>query len=253
MLMQSFKTMLEYKGDFILLMVTTIVGQISSLFFIYLIYQKVPAIAGWSFWEIIFIYGILYFSEGIISFLFEGTWLLNGLINRGELDRFLLRPVPIGVQVLLIKMYFDGLGKIILSIFIMFQALMNLSIRWNIWKIIMLIIFVVSASVIRVCLNIVANSSSFWLKGSKNSLPHMVYTVWEFGKYPINIFSGVIQFMLVTFLPYAFMGFLPAAYMFDKQIYASVALITPIVAVIWIIISFVVFRLGLNKYESTGN
>lgn len=40
MLMQSFKTMLEYKGDFILLMVTTIVGQMSGLFFIYLIYQK---------------------------------------------------------------------------------------------------------------------------------------------------------------------------------------------------------------------
>ena len=36
MLMQSFKTMLEYKGDFILLMVTTIVGQMSGLFFIYL-------------------------------------------------------------------------------------------------------------------------------------------------------------------------------------------------------------------------
>lgn len=51
MLMQSFKTMLEYKGDFILLMVTTIVGQMSGLFFIYLIYQKVPTIAGWSFWK----------------------------------------------------------------------------------------------------------------------------------------------------------------------------------------------------------
>ena len=148
MLMQSFKTMLEYKGDFILLMVTTIVGQMSGLFFIYLIYQKVPTIAGWSFWEIIFIYGILYFSEGIISFLFEGTWLLNGLINHGELDRLLLRPVPIVVQVLSMKMNFDGLGKIILSIVIMSQALMNISIQWNIGKIIMLIVFVVSASVI---------------------------------------------------------------------------------------------------------
>ena len=78
----------------------------SGLFFIYLIYQKVPTIAGWSFWEIIFIYGILYFSEGIISFLFEGTWLLNGLINHGELDRLLLRPVPIVVQVLSMKMNF---------------------------------------------------------------------------------------------------------------------------------------------------
>ena len=63
MLMQSFKTMLEYKGDFILLIVTTIVGLMSGLVFIYLIYQKVPTIAGWSFWEIIFIYGIFYFSE----------------------------------------------------------------------------------------------------------------------------------------------------------------------------------------------
>ena len=205
------------------------------------------------FTGIIFIYGILYFSEGIISFLFEGTWLLNGLINHGELDRLLLRPVPIVVQVLSMKMNFDGLGKIILSIVIMSQALMNISIQWNIGKIIMLIVFVVSASVIRVCLNIVANSSSFWLKGSRNSLPHMVYTIWEFGKYPINIFSGAIQFILLTILPYAFMGFLPAAYMFDKPIYASVALITPVVAFIWIIISVVVFRLGLNRYESTGN
>lgn len=146
-----------------------------------------------------------------------------------------------------------GILKPILSIVIMSQALMNISIQWNIGKIIMLIVFVVSASVIRVCLNIVANSSSFWLKGSRNSLPHMVYTIWEFGKYPINIFSGAIQFILLTILPYAFMGFLPAAYMFDKPIYASVALITPVVAFIWIIISVVVFRLGLNRYESTGN
>ena len=102
-----------------------------------------------------------------------------------------LRPVPIVVQVLSMKMNFDGLGKIILSIVIMSQALMNISIQWNIGKIIMLIVFVVSASVIRVCLNIVANSSSFWLKGSRNSLPHMVYTIWEFGKYPINM--GVSQ------------------------------------------------------------
>ena len=80
-----------------------------------------------------------------------------------------------------------------------------------------------------------------------------MYTIWEFGKYPINIFSGAIQFILLTILPYAFMGFLPAAYMFDKPIYASVALITPVVAFIWIIISVVVFRLGLNRYESTGN
>lgn len=151
------------------------------------------------------------------------------------------------------KMNFDGLGKIILSMVIMFQALMNISIQWNVQKIIMLIVFVVSASVIRVCLNIVANCSSFWLKGSRNSLPHMVYTVWEFGKYPIHIFSGIIQLILLTVLPYAFMGFLPAAYMFDKPIYTSVALVTPAVALAWIIISLIVFRLGLNKYESTGN
>lgn len=253
MLMQSFKTMLEYKGDFILLMITTIIGQISGLFFIYIIYQNVPTIAGWSFWEIIFICGSLYFSEGIISFLFEGTWLLNRLINYGELDRFLLRPVPIIVQVLSMKMNFDGLGKIILSIVIMSRALMHISVQWNIGKIMMLVVFVVSASVIRVCLNIVANSSSFWLRGSKNSLPHMVYTVWEFGKYPITIFSGAIQFALLTILPYAFMGFLPAAYLFDKPIYGTAALITPAIAILWMMISTAVFKLGLNRYESTGN
>lgn len=250
---QQLKCMLEYKLDFILMMVFTAFTQISGLFFIYLIFSKVPAIAGWTMWEVVFMYSMIYFTEGVLTFLFEGTWILGQLINSGQLDRCLLRPLPIGMQILTMKINPDGLGKIVISLYLMIQSLSMLDITWGISKVIWFVIFILSASTLRVCLNFSANCICFWLKSSKTSLSHLIHTFSEFGKYPLTLFQSGIQFVLIFIIPYAFISYFPTVYLLEKGRGSAVGLLTPLVALIGVALTKIILTLGLRLYDSPGN
>lgn len=253
LLAQQLQCMFEYKTDFFLMLIFSFFTQLSGLLFIYLIFAKVPHIAGWSLWEILFMYGMIFFTEGVITFLFEGTWYLGGIINEGKLDQYLLRPVPIGMQILCLRVNPDGLGKIIVSLAIIGHSLTKAALMWTIGKIGMLILLIISASVIRVCLNFSANCICFWLKSSKTTLAYLIHCFSEFGKYPIIIFESVIQVVLLTLIPYAFISFYPALYIFEKEKPLWIALYSPATALIWTGITALILKCGLSVYESSGN
>ena len=253
LMIQQLKCMMAYKMDFLIMLAFTFFTQISGLFFIYLIFSKIPYIDGWNMWEVIFMYGMIYFTEGVINFLFEGTWLLGQYIHSGNLDRYILRPLPIGMQVLATKINLDGFGKILISACMMAKALSMLEVNWNLAKVGMFILFILSASIIRVCLNLSANCTCFWLKGGNTSFAHLIHTFSEFGKYPLTIFQTGIQFVLIFIIPYAFISFFPTLYILDRGEYAVMGLLTPVVALITICITFVIFKLGLRVYDSPGN
>ena len=65
----------------------------------------------WKLWEILLLYSFLLFSEGCINFFFQGTWKIAEMINLADLDRFLVRPLPVGLQLLTARIDFDGLNK----------------------------------------------------------------------------------------------------------------------------------------------
>ena len=128
-----------------------------------------------------------------------------------------------------------------------------LEVNWNLVKVGMFILFILSASIIRVCLNLSANCTCFWLKSGNTSFAHLIHTFSEFGKYPLTIFQTGIQFVLIFIIPYAFISFFPTLYILDRGEYAVIGLLTPVVALITICITFVIFKLGLRVYDSPGN
>ncbi len=60
-------------------------------------FAGIPAVRGGTFWQAAFLYGILLLVRGVAA-AFEGEWSLSGAIREGDLDRLLLRPLPVLVQ-----------------------------------------------------------------------------------------------------------------------------------------------------------
>lgn len=75
-------------------MCAAMLTQLLGIVFIWVIFAEIPDIHSWGFWQISFLYSLVFISEGVSSFLFNGIWLINGIVNRGEMDRFLVRPLP---------------------------------------------------------------------------------------------------------------------------------------------------------------
>ena len=84
---QHFKAIVEYQLNFVIMLLAGVFTHVPGLIFLWLIYARIPAIQGWSFGEVLFIYGMTFFTEGITSLLIEGFWMLGQMVHRGELDR----------------------------------------------------------------------------------------------------------------------------------------------------------------------
>ncbi|KAA9006636.1 ABC transporter permease [Paenibacillus spiritus] len=250
---QQLKAILEYTSDFYIMIGAAALTQVVGFLFLWVVFSRIPDIQGWTMWEVAFMYAAVYFSEGIGSLFFEGTWRLLRLVNMGELDRYLVRPVPLVLQVFCAGIGMNGIGNVLIGGTIIGMSLAHIRIDWNVWTVLGGLVMMASALTIRVAINLAANCSAFWIKASGNAFPLMVHNLSEFAKYPITIFSLGMQLFISLAIPFAFVSFFPAAALLGAGEWAVYGWLAPLVAVYCTAAALLLFRTGLRRYESAGN
>ncbi|MGQ4668690.1 ABC transporter permease [Metabacillus halosaccharovorans] len=250
---QHLKAILEYQADFLITMFAAMLTQILGFIFLWVLYDSIPDINGWLFWEVAFIYALVFFTEGFASLFFDGIWHISSLVNRGEFDRILVRPISPILQVLGSAVGINGVGNLFIGGVIIYQALNHIEIDWSISKLLFSLLLLLSAILIRVSIYFAACSSVFWTQSPGNAFGNMVHTLSEFAKFPITIYSFGVQALITVILPYAFVSFFPSAYLFNKQELSSFGFLVPVVAVYCVSMSFFIFKKGIQNYESVGN
>lgn len=250
---QQMKSILAYEADFVVLMFSAILLQLAGFIFIWTIFQRIPDVNGWTFWQVVTMYALIFITEGVGSLFFEGTWWLGYLVWSGDFDQLLVRPASPIVQVIAGKVGFNGLGNIVTGSILMGIAIANVPVEWTPGRILMLFILVVSASAIRVALNLATAATGFWFRNPWSMVPMFVHQLGELAKYPITIYSLAVQALIVVAVPFAFVSFFPTAYIFEVEAFSLAGLLTPLVALYCVVMAVVVFRVGLRRYESSGH
>jgi ABC-2 type transport system permease protein len=250
---QEMKSILAYRADFVILLFSAVVVQLTGFAVIWTIFQRIPDINGWTFWQVVMMYSLIFITEGVGSMFFEGTWWLAYLVYSGELDQVLLRPVSPVVQILASRVGFNGMGNMVTGGALFAFALTRVEIQWTPDRILMLVLLIASAAMIRVALNLGTAALSFWINGPASMVPMVVHQLGEFAKYPITIYSVGIQAVIVVAIPFAFVSFFPTAYIFDVPGWRVAGLLTPLVAVWCLWLAVTIFRQGLRRYESSGH
>lgn len=252
LIVQQLKAILEYQSDFWITLAAAALTQALGFIFLWVIYQNIPEINGWQFWEIVFLYAMIFFTEGVGSAFFDGIWRIGQYVNQGDFDRMLVRPVPALTQVLGSAVGMNGYGNLILGAVLIARSFAGMNLTWTLTKALFALLLLVSATVIRMSINIVANAASFWLHSNHNALAYMVHTAGDFGKYPIGLFPSAVKVVICVAVPYAFISYFPAAYIFGRE-GRELGMMTPLVAVACAAVACVVFYAGLQRYDSTGN
>lgn len=250
---KNIRSIVEFRTDFVLMIIFTFLSQICNIIFLNLLFGSIADIAGWNMWQLLILNSLLLFSEGSVNFFFQGSWKISDLINSGELDRFLLRPIPIGLQLLTSKIDIDGLNKMILAIIIFAISSLKTSIRWHPVKIFFFPLIVINACIIRVCITWISSCLSFWMESSKNSLNYLSLTIGNIAKYPICIYPFVMRIIFLYIFPYAFVSYYPTIFLFDKVNIIPYLFISYCICILLIYISNVILKKGMERYESVGS
>jgi ABC-2 type transport system permease protein len=249
---QQLKAILEYQSDFWISMVAGTLSQVLGFVFLWVLYQNIPEIQGWQFWEIVFLYAMVYFTEGFCSAFFEGIWGLSFFVNRGELDRMLVRPIPLLTQLLGSRVGMNGFGNIFLGGVLITQSLIHARIEWTPVMAGYLLLIFLGAVVMRMSIYLLAHTTSFWFKANNSSLPFLVHTVADFAKYPLSLFPAAVKAVVCVAIPFAFVSYFPAAFLFGKE-GQTIGWFVPLAAILCFSLAAFVFRRGVRAYDSTGS
>ena len=85
---QFLKVVMQSKVDFLMGLLGFFLTQASGIIFLYLIFQQIPNLQGWTFDQLIFIYGFAQIPRGIDHLFTDNIWLVAWrIVVNGEFDR----------------------------------------------------------------------------------------------------------------------------------------------------------------------
>ena len=250
-------TMAEYRADFFMWLGFTIVYHGTALAALAVTMMRFPSMNGWTLREMFFLYALWMAAHELHNALFFNVVSVPEYIREGRFDRFFVRPFDALFQVLTVpsRTFPDGfiLGVVTLAI-----ATGVAGIQLSVQTVLVIAAVVCGGAGIDLGISLFVASLSFWLIRVDTLRWAVMSLEQDFTRYPISIYTRAVRIVLAYILPFAFMNYFPASYLLGKHDAAfglspEVGLLTPLVGLLWSGISYVVWRIGLNRYQGTGS
>ncbi|WP_413240392.1 ABC transporter permease [Paenibacillus sp. 1P07SE] len=247
------KTRLTYRLDFWIEVLSDLMFQGLNLIFILVVFQHTESLGGWSQAEVVFVYGYFMIPYGIFNTFFNLWSFSDRYIVKGEMDRVLTRPAHNLVQIVLENMDPPSLIGSVIGAIIVGISWSQLGMPFEWLDLLVMTALVISSVMIYAGLYIALTAIAFYSDSPTGILP-LMYNIQNYGRYPVGIFNKTIRFILTWVLPFAFVGVYPASYFLDRTgAEGSMAMLTPLVGVVFLAIGLAVWNHGVSRYRGAGS
>ena len=234
---------MEYRGAFL----SQAIGMMLNDFMYFVIwiifFDRFQDVRGWGLNDMYLTYGVLASAFGLVSLLFGNAFNLSEIISKGRLDYYLSLPRPVLLHTVASRMIASGIGDF--SYGFLSYALSGYF-TWD--GLLRFVLAVVLAATVFAAFLILIQSLAFWLGMMSNFSALALNAVLTFGIYPTTLFDSYAKLILLTLIPAALMGAIPAEFIraFTWQTLAQLL----VGAIAFLLIAVAVFTLGLRRYES---
>lgn len=250
-------TMLEYRANFIMWFCFTIVYHGTAIAALWVTLREFPSMNGWDFRQMAFLYALWMMGHEFHNTFFFTIVNVPDYVREGRFDRFLVRPQDALFQALTVpsQISFDGLALAIVY-FAIATRFANVHVDWAFILFVPLI--VVGGALIDLGISLAVATVSFWFVRVDTLRWVIMSLEQEFTRYPISIYTRAVRIVLAFVFPFAFMNYFPATYLLHKAetglaLSPQVGLLTPLVGIGWLAVSYAFWRIGLQHYQGTGS
>lgn len=250
---QQLKISVQYRSATFIMMGVSLLTSAAGLFGTYMLFLKFDNIGGYSFNDVLLTYSIVLMVFSISELLFRGFDQFDMLIMNGDLDKFMIKPRSIFLQVLGSKIEMGKLGRVILSVGVLIFAVMRSSIEWNFLKIITLILMVISGCIIFLSVFLLSSSVNiFTIKGNE-FINIFTNGGRELCSYPLDIYAKELKNFFTFIIPYGCFNYLPLHFLLDMPKATILGnMLSPVYGMLFFIPCLLIFNWSLTKYTSSG-
>lgn len=242
----------EFRMDFFFRILMDFIYYGTNIYFFKVIFLHSSALAGWTESQVMVFVGIFLIIDGINMTLFANNlWWIPMLVNKGELDYYLLRPVS--------SLFFLSTREVAINSFINLLFASGIfvwaitsypeSISWD--RYVLMSFLMVLGLLLYFFLRIIFILPVFWTHGGKGG--EMVFwTLNRLIERPDRIFRSWMRVAVVTIIPFGIMSSYPAHVLWEKNPWPYVGgsiLATSIFGVMTVLL----WKFALKSYSSASS
>ena len=239
----NLQSVMEYRVAFLLQVFGMMINN-AIYFLIWVIYfDRFKEVRGWGINDMFITYGIIASGFGLVSLLFGNVFNLGEVIAKGRLDYYLSMPRPVLLHTVASRSIASGLGDFTYG-FVSYA----LSGQFTLDGLGRFLVGTLCAAAIFAAFMILVQSLAFWIGNTSYLSSMALNAIITFAIYPITLFDNTAKLILLTLIPAALMGALPAEFVHTF----SWSTLTEIFlgSLVFLGLAVAVFRMGLRRYES---
>lgn len=246
----------QYRGNLVLMVVMGAAYQGSGFAFIAVVLTRYPEIGGWSFREVALIYGLRLMAHALYNIPLQVLWYQEDMIRDGSFDRFLLRPLHPFLQLLTSRVSVNSVGDALVALAVFAYAASGADVAWTPLTVLYLTLAVLGGALIEGAVQLLITSASFRTVQVWPARFFADNLILSFASYPLSVFAGALQWVLTWLLPIAFIAYVPADAVLERDggltVTSAVAWLVPVVGLVASAAAYRVWRHQLDRYASTG-
>lgn len=201
-------------------------------------------IGGYSFRQILLLWGLAAGVYGVAHFFFKKAFNLSETINSGKLDVFLVQPKNVLLSIISSDIEVSALGDMLFALIIFVIS------GFSVKGLLLFVLFSITGGLMLVALAVILHSLSFWFSNTEMISEVGVNLMVNFATYPDGIFKGITKILLFTIIPVGIANYIPIKIISNFNIWLF--LINILVCVVLVILAFIIFYRGLKRYSSSN-
>lgn len=251
----SLRAKMQYKMDF--LMSTFLYAGLTTADFLMLaaIMLRFKQVGGWDIYEVGLLYGMSWIAMSLYRTFAPELHDFDQYIAHGEFDALLVRPWPTLLTLLGRNFEPYRLGAALQGGIILGISAHHLVTTGALDR--SALFYVLAASVVGTLipfsLSLMTASLAFWVVRTGDLQTFTMYAPITASQYPLTVYPRWLKALLTSILPVGFINFIPVQYLLGKGGGSWALVVSPLVAVVFTLLAYALWRTGERHYHSTGS
>ncbi len=249
----SVKSQWQYRANFVLVSVGVFLGNILDALGLWALFERFGAIPGWTLAEAMVLYGLVNVTFALADTLWRGFDIFNRFIQNGELDRMLLRPRPLPLQLLGAEFRINRVGRLAQGVLVLALGLAGVHVAWSAARVLLLLWAACGGILLFGGMFVLQATLSVFSVESIEMVNAISYGGVYIAGYPMEVYGDTFRTFFTYVVPLAAVVYLPVCALLGKGVTLGAAFLWPLAGAAFLAVAFLVFyRLGLPRYTSVG-
>jgi ABC-2 type transport system permease protein len=248
----SFSRAMEFRLDFGFRIVMDMVWYVVNFLFFWVLFRHTTLLGGWTYDQTLVFMGGVFVSDALHMTIFSNNmWWLPFLINKGDLDFYLVRPVSSLFFVSLREFAANSFVNLLMAVGVLGWALARHPGPLGAGPVALFLGCLLVGVFLQYLLNILFLMPAFWMHTS-HGLREIYFSLIETMTRPAGIFTGWVRRILVTLLPFAVIVSFPTRALFEGDRWPVVLHMVGVTAAGFLAV-LAVWRAGVKSYVSASS